>query len=59
MPAIGYVTKQKDGTFKGQLKTLLLPAPPSTSCQTPQEAADNQPDYRVYSQARSRSAQLG
>ena len=27
MPAIGHVTKQKDGNFKGQLKTLSFRAP--------------------------------
>jgi uncharacterized protein (DUF736 family) len=51
MPAIGHVTKSKDGkSFKGQLKTLSFRAPidilPNTA-----KTGDNQPDYRVYSQA--------
>ena len=50
MPAIGHVTKSKDGkSFKGQLKTLSFRAPidilPNTA-----KNGDNQPDYRVYSQ---------
>ena len=50
MPAIGHVTKSKDGTsFKGQLKTLSFRAPidilPNTA-----KNGDTQPDYRVYSQ---------
>ena len=51
MPAIGHVTKQKDGkSFKGQLKTLSFHAPieilPNTA-----KNGDTQPDYRVLSQA--------
>lgn len=51
MPAIGHVTKSKDGTsFKGQLKTLSFRAPidilPNSA-----KNGDTQPDYRVYSQA--------
>ena len=51
MPAIGHVTKSKDGkSYKGQLKTLSFRAPidilPNTA-----KNGDNQPDYRVYSQA--------
>ena len=46
MPAIGYVTKQANGGFKGQLKTLSLRAEieivPNTS-----KNADNHPDFRV------------
>ena len=46
MPAIGYVTKQENGGFKGQLKTLSIRAEidivPNTA-----KAADNQPDFRV------------
>ena len=49
MPAIGHVTKQKDGSFKGQIKTLSIRAPidilPNTA-----KNSDTQPDYRVYSQ---------
>jgi uncharacterized protein (DUF736 family)/predicted nucleotidyltransferase/HEPN domain-containing protein len=46
MPAIGYVTKQSNGSFKGQLKTLSIRAEveiiPNRS-----KSADSQPDYRV------------
>jgi uncharacterized protein (DUF736 family) len=50
MPAIGHVTKSKDGkSFTGQLKTLSLRAPidilPNTA-----KNGDSQPDYRVFSQ---------
>jgi uncharacterized protein (DUF736 family) len=50
MTAIGHVTKHKDGSYKGQLKTLSFRAPidilPNTA-----KNGDTQPDYRVYSQA--------
>lgn len=49
MPAIGHVTKQKDGNFKGQLKTLSVSAP-ITILLNPAKSGDTQPDYRVYSQ---------
>jgi uncharacterized protein (DUF736 family) len=46
MPAIGYVTKQSNGGYKGQLKTLSIRADidlvPNTT-----KSADNQPDFRV------------
>ncbi|HTP85247.1 MAG TPA: DUF736 family protein [Alphaproteobacteria bacterium] len=46
MPAIGYVTKQENGGYKGQLRTLSIRAEvdivPNTS-----KTADNQPDFRV------------
>ena len=46
MPAIGYVTKQANGSFKGQLKTLSIRAEveivPNSS-----KAFETQPDYRV------------
>jgi uncharacterized protein (DUF736 family) len=48
MPAIGYVTKQSNGGFKGQLKTLsiradidIVPVSAKTS--------DREPDFRVLS----------
>ena len=50
MPAIGHVTKQKDGNFKGQLKTLSVRAPIDILL-NPTKSSDTQPDYRVYSQA--------
>lgn len=50
MSAIGHVTKNKDASYKGQLKTLSIHAPidilPNTA-----KNGDNQPDYLVYSQA--------
>jgi uncharacterized protein (DUF736 family) len=46
MPAIGYVAKQANGSFKGQLKTLTIRAEveiiPNRS-----KANEHQPDYRV------------
>ena len=48
MPAIGHVTKQKDGNFKGQLKTLSFKAPIDILL-NPSKSSDTQPDYRVYS----------
>ncbi len=46
MPAIGYVTKQESGGYKGQLKTLSIRAEidivPNAS-----KTAENQPDFRV------------
>jgi len=47
MPAIGYVTKQNDGTFKGQLKTLSITASLEIVKNPSKKATDNQPDYRV------------
>ena len=48
MPSIGYVTANKNGGFKGQLKTLSLTADIEI---VPNEhkAHENQPDYRVFS----------
>jgi uncharacterized protein (DUF736 family) len=49
MPAIGLVTKQNTGGFKGQIKTLSIRADidivPNNS-----KAADTQPDFRVLTQ---------
>lgn len=46
MPAIGFVTKQSNGSFKGHLKTLSIRAEieimPNLT-----RASDVQPDYRV------------
>ena len=46
MPAIGYVAKQANGSFKGQLRTLTIRAEveiiPNRS-----KANEHQPDYRV------------
>ena len=46
MPAIGYVTKQSNGSFKGQLKTLSIRADIEIVPNT-RKASDSQPDYRV------------
>ena len=50
MTAIGHVTKQKDGNYKGQLKTLSVRAPIDILL-NPSKNGDTQPDYRVYSQS--------
>lgn len=49
MPAIGYVTKGSDGSFKGQLKTLSIRADIAIVANA-SKASDNQPDYRVLSE---------
>jgi len=48
MPAIGYVAKAEDGTFKGQLKTLSIRAEITIVANT-RKTHDVQPDYRVFS----------
>jgi len=48
MPAIGYVTKDENGTFKGQLKTLSIRAE-ITIAPNARKTTDTQPDYRVLS----------
>jgi uncharacterized protein (DUF736 family) len=49
MPAIGYVTRNSDGGFSGNLKTLSIRASveivPNAS-----KSSDTQPDYRVLSE---------
>ena len=49
MPAIGYVTQQSDGGFKGQLKTLkiraLIEIVPNANRRN-----DTQPDFRVFTE---------
>lgn len=49
MPAIGYVTKQSTGGYKGQLKTLSIRADidlvPNAA-----KSTDSQPDFRVLTQ---------
>ncbi len=49
MPAIGYVTKQASGGYKGQLKTLSIRADidlvPNAA-----KGTDSQPDFRVLTQ---------
>ena len=48
MAAIGYVTRQGDGSFKGQLKTLSIRADIEIVANR-SKASDVQPDYRVVS----------
>ena len=48
MPAIGYVTKDENGAFKGQLKTLSIRAEIAITPNA-RKATDTQPDYRVLS----------
>lgn len=49
MPAIGYVTKQQNGGYNGQIRTLSIFAEieivPNTA-----KSTDNQPDFRVMTQ---------
>lgn len=46
MPAIGYVTKQSSGSFKGQLKTLSIRSEIEILPNN-RKASESQPDYRV------------
>ena len=48
MPAIGYVTQNEDGSFKGQLKTLSIRAEIAIVANE-RKTSDVQPDYRVFS----------
>jgi len=48
MPAIGYVTKQDDGSFQGQLKTLSISADIAIVANR-SKSTGSQPDYRVLS----------
>lgn len=48
MPAIGYVTRDENGNFKGQLKTLSIRAEVAI-VPNANKAGDTQPDYRVLS----------
>jgi uncharacterized protein (DUF736 family) len=48
MPAIGYVTRSEDGSFKGQLKTLSIRAEIDIIVNQ-RKARDTQPDFRVLS----------
>lgn len=47
MPAIGCVTKQANGSYKGQLKTLGIRAEIEIVPNTSKDPASNQPDFRV------------
>ena len=49
MASIGLVTRQEDGSFKGQLKTISIRAPIDI-IPNGVKATNNQPDYRVLSQ---------
>lgn len=46
MPAIGSVTRQQDGSFRGQLKTLSVRADIEIVLNH-RKSAEAQPDYRV------------
>src|SRR4051812_48199313 len=48
MPAIGYVTKADDGSFKGQIKTLSIRADVDVVANR-NKTGEAQPDYRVLS----------
>lgn len=47
MPAIGYVQRQDDGTFKGQIRTLSVRA--DVELIPNRHKSGEQPDYRVLS----------
>jgi uncharacterized protein (DUF736 family) len=55
MGAIGYVTKQQDGSYSGTLRTVSIKAAISivpNDGKDPLEGADVQPDYRVFTEDR-------
>jgi uncharacterized protein (DUF736 family) len=47
MPAIGFVTKQSSGNFKGQIKTISIRSDIEI-VPNPRKTSDHQPDYRVF-----------
>jgi uncharacterized protein (DUF736 family) len=47
MVAIGFVKKQADGSYKGELKTLTIQAPIEIRPNR-QKSNDRQPDFRIY-----------
>lgn len=49
MTAIGYVNKQENGSYKGQLRTLSVRADIDI-VPNPSKSADNHPDFRVLTQ---------
>jgi uncharacterized protein (DUF736 family) len=49
MPAIGYVTKQKDGSYLGELKTLTIQAPLEIR-PNPSAGLESGADFRVFVQ---------
>ncbi len=50
MPAIGYVTRNANGGFKGQLRTLSIRAEIEI-LPNERKASETQPDYRVVSES--------
>ncbi|MCP4083027.1 MAG: DUF736 domain-containing protein, partial [Planctomycetaceae bacterium] len=50
MAAIGHVTKLKDGSYKGELKTLSIRAE-IVIVPNADKSSDKQPDYRVLAEA--------
>ena len=49
MPAIGFVTKNEDGSYRGSIRTLSIKAPIELQPNR-QKAKDTHPDFRVYSE---------
>jgi uncharacterized protein (DUF736 family) len=47
MPSIGFVMKQSDGGFKGELKTLTIQTPIEIRPNL-QKSSERHPDFRVY-----------
>lgn len=46
MPAIGFVTRQEDGSFRGQIRTLSI-RPDIEIIPNHGKSANSQPDYRI------------
>jgi len=53
MAAIGYVTRQADGSYKGFIKTLSIRRSVVLVANRDKDG-DNQPDYRVFTDDRDR-----
>ena len=49
MPAIGFVTKNEDGSYQGSIRTLSIKAPIELQPNR-QKAKDTHPDFRVTSE---------
>ena len=48
MAQIGFVLKQTDGSYQGQLRTLSIKTQIRIASNTSKQPETNQPDYRVY-----------
>jgi hypothetical protein len=57
MVAIGFVTKQKDGSYKGELKTLTIQTAVEIRPNL-HKVNDRQPDFRIYLRSIKRTYEI-